>query len=362
VKFKKEGKKMETILALNPGSTSTKISIYEDTTEIFVKEVSHSAEMIAKYPHISEQKEFRTNEIENTIKEANRELRDFTIIAGRGGLLRPLSAGTYRINEAMIQDASSGKYGEHASNLGCMIAYEIGNKINVPSFITDPVSVDEFSDLARLTGIKGISRIALDHPLNVRAVIRRYCADFNQDFNSTIAVVAHLGGGVSVSAFKNGKIIDSNNANESGPFSATRAGGLPAIDIVNICFSGEYTKTSLKEKLLKKAGLISYLGTNDLRIALQRKQDGDSCASDVIDALCYQISKEIAGASVILAARPMAILLTGGMSYSKVIVDSISERVSFIAPIHVYPGSDELKALSLAAFRAKNGLEPILTY
>lgn len=353
---------MDTILAINPGSTSTKISIYEDTREVLVKEVSHNADMIAKYPKILDQKEFRTKEIENTVKEANKEMKNFTIIAGRGGLLRPVSAGTYRINDTMIQDASTGKYGEHASNLGCMIAYEIGNKINVPSFITDPVSVDEFTELARVTGLEGINRIALDHPLNVRAVIRHYCSDFNLDFDSTTVVVAHLGGGISVSAFKNGKIIDSNNANESGPFSATRAGGLPAIDIVNMCFSGEYTLSSIKEKLLKKSGLLSYLNTNDLRVALQKKEEGDSYASEVIDALCYQISKEIGGASAILATRPQAILLTGGMSYSSIMVDSISKRVSFIAPIHVYPGSDELKALSLAAYRAKNGLEPILTY
>lgn len=353
---------MDTILAINPGSTSTKISLYEDTNEIFVREVSHSAEMISKFPRVLDQKDFRTLEIEKTLVEACKKLEDITIVTGRGGLLRPVSAGTYRINNTMLEDASTGKYGEHASNLGCMIAYEIGSKINAPSFITDPVSVDEFTDLARVTGLKGVNRIALDHPLNIRAVVRHYCADFNKDFDSTVAVVAHLGGGVSVSAFKNGKIVDSNNANESGPFSATRAGGLPAIDIVNMCFNGEYNQKSLKETLLKKAGLISYLGTNDLRVALKRRQEGDSYTSEVIDALCYQISKEIGGASAILASRPEVIILTGGMSYSSIIVDKISQRVSFIAPVHVYPGSDELKSLSLAAYRAKNGLEPVLTY
>jgi butyrate kinase len=353
---------MDRILAINPGSTSTKISLYEDMEEIFIREVSHSVEMVSKFPRVLDQMYFRIMEIEKVLNEANIKLEDVTIVSGRGGLLRPVSAGTYLINETMIQDASIGKYGEHASNLGCMIAFEIGNKINAPSFITDPVSVDEFTDLARVTGIKGMNRIALDHPLNVRAVVRHYCTDFKKIFESTIAVVAHLGGGVSVSAFKNGKIIDSNNANESGPFSATRAGGLPAIDIVNMCFSGDYDQKTLKEILLKKAGLISYLGTNDLRVALQRKQDGDIYASEVIDALCYQVSKEIGGASAILASRPEVIILTGGMSYSKIIVEEISKRVSFIAPVHVYSGSDELKALSLAAYRAKNGLEPILTY
>jgi len=353
---------MQIILAINPGSTSTKISIYEDTNEILVREVSHSSDMLAKYPRVLDQKTFRTYEIEKTIQDAHKKLQDFTVIAGRGGLLRPLSAGTYLINDLMVQDASSGRYGEHASNLGCMIAYEIGNKLNIPSFITDPVSVDEYNDFARVTGIKGMNRIALDHPLNVRAVVRHYCEDHQKDFSSVIAVVAHLGGGISVSAFKNGRIIDSNNANESGPFSATRAGGLPAIDIVNMCFSGEYSSASLKEKLLKKSGLISYLQTNDLRVALQKKEEGDAYAGEVIDALCYQISKEIGGASAILATQPQAILLTGGMSYSSYVVETITKRVSFIAPVYVYPGSDELKALSLAAFRAMNNLEPIFTY
>lgn len=353
---------MEKILAINPGSTSTKFSVYEDTVELYTKEITHSVEMIAKYPKLIDQKNFRTAEIEKAILEANISFTEMTIVAGRGGLLRPVPAGTYQINELMIEDASSGKYGEHASNLGCMIAYEIGKKLNIPSFITDPVSVDEFNDFARVTGLKEIKRIALDHPLNVRAVIRHYCDDSGKDFNSITAVVAHLGGGVSVSAFKMGKIIDSNNANESGPFSATRAGGLPAIDIVNMCFSGEYTQTSLKEKLLKNAGLISYLGTNDLRVALQKKENGDAYASEIIEALCYQISKEIGGASAILSKRPEVIILTGGMSYSPIIVKLISDRVSFISPVLVYPGSDELKALSLAAYRVRKGIEPVLIY
>ena len=353
---------METILAINPGSTSTKISIYRDTEELISREVSHSAEMIKKFPKVTDQMEFRISEIEKTILEANIKIEEISIVAGRGGLLRPVSAGTYRVNEKMVQDASSGVYGEHASNLGCMIAYEFEKKLQIQSFITDPVSVDEFSDFARVTGLKEIKRIALDHPLNVRAVIRHYCSDFNQDFESTIAVVAHLGGGVSVSAFKKGKIVDSNNANESGPFSATRAGGLPAVDIVNMCFSGEYTKETLKEKLLKNGGLISYLGTNDLREALKKREQGDTYAAEVIEALCYQISKEIAGSAAILSKKPDVILLTGGMSFSSVIVQLITDRVSFISPVHVYPGSDELKSLSLAALRVKNGLEPVLTY
>jgi len=353
---------METILAINPGSTSTKIALYEDQIEVLAREIAHSAESLSIFPRVLDQKEFRSIEIEKAVTEANKHLSDLTVVVGRGGLLRPLKAGTYLINSQMVRDAATGTYGEHASNLGCMIAFEIASKLHIPAYISDPVSVDEFEDFARVTGLKDIHRIALDHPLNVRAVIRNYCEDSNRNFSEIVAVVAHLGGGISVSAFRKGRIIDSNNANESGPFSATRAGSLPAIDVVNMCFSGQYTWTSLKDLLLKKAGLISYLQTNDLRVALKRMENGDSYAKEVIEALCYQVSKEIGGASAILAHRPEVILLTGGMSYSPFVVDQIKRRVSFIAPTIAYPGSDELKALSLAAFRVKNNLETVLTY
>lgn len=353
---------MEVILAINPGSTSTKIAIYEDQAEKFVKEINHSVEELSQFPKIPDQKEFRIKAILEAVREAGYTLSQFTAVTGRGGLLRPLQAGTYIINEKMVEDASKGTYGDHASNLGCMIAYEIGQENSIPAYTTDPVSVDEWTENAKITGLKEIRRVALDHPLNIRAVIRRHCEEHHLPFDQSSFVVAHLGGGVSVSAFKDGKLIDSNNANESGPFSATRAGTLPVISVINACFQEGVTLKDIKTLFLKKAGLYSYLGTNDLREVLKRIDQGDSYAKFILDAWIYQISKEIGAASVVLKGRVQAILLTGGMAYSQLMVQGISSRVSFIAPLFIYPGSDELQALSWAAFRANQGTETLLTY
>jgi butyrate kinase len=353
---------MEIILAINPGSTSTKIAIYEDQTEKFTKEIHHSVEELSQFSRIADQKEYRVKAIIESILEAGYTLSQFTAVTGRGGLLKPLQAGTYCINKKMVEDASKGVYGEHASNLGCIIASEIGETYHIPAYTTDPVSVDEWSEKAKMTGIQEIKKVALDHPLNIRAVIRRHCEQNQLPFDSTSFIVGHLGGGVSVAAFQNGKLIDSNNANESGPFSATRAGTLPVIDVVNACFKEGTTLSGIKAQFLKKAGLYSYLGTNDLREVLQRIEKGEAYAGFILDAWIYQISKEIGAAAVVLHGKVQAILLTGGMANSKRMLEGIAARVSFIAPIFVYPGGDELQALSLAAYRANQGIEPLLTY
>jgi len=353
---------MEVILAINPGSTSTKIAIYQDKEEKFVKEIAHSVEELSRFPTLSDQKEYRIHTILEAVKEAGYVCSQFTAVTGRGGLLRPLQAGTYQINEKMVEDAIHGTYGEHASNLGCVIAYEIGKEYHIPAYTTDPVSVDEWSENAKITGIKEIRRVALDHPLNVRAVIRRHCEENHLPFDHTNFIVAHLGGGVSVAAFQEGKLIDSNNANESGPFSATRAGTLPVISVINACFQEGATLKGIKSQFLKKAGLYSYLGTNDLREVLKRIEQGDAYAAFILDAWVYQISKEIGAQAAVLKGNVKAILLTGGMANSQRMVEGIRSRVSFIAPIVVYPGSDELLSLSLAALRTNQGTETFLTY
>ncbi len=353
---------MEVILAINPGSTSTKIAIYQDKEEKYVKEIAHSVEELSQYPKLSDQKEYRVKTVLQAVQESGYACSQFTAVTGRGGLLRPLQAGTYRINEKMIEDATQGTYGEHASNLGCVMAHEIGKEYHIPAYTTDPVSVDEWSENAKITGIKEIRRVALDHPLNVRAVIRRHCEEHHLSFDQTNFIVAHLGGGVSVAAFQAGKLIDSNNANESGPFSATRAGTLPVIDVINACFQEGITFKDIKTLFLKKAGLYSYLGTNDLREVLKRIDQGEAYAKFILEAWVYQISKEIGAQAAVLKGNIKAILLTGGMANSKRMVEGIQSRVSFIAPIFVYPGSDELLALALAAFRANQGMETLLTY
>lgn len=353
---------MEKILVINPGSTSTKIAVYEERSKVFETNITHDANELNKFDRLVDQVNFRKRYILETLEERSFKITDFTSIAARGGLLKPLPAGTYQINEEMVLDSKSCKYGEHASNLGAIIAYDLSKEYNIPAFIADPVSVDEFSELARLTGLKDIKRKSLDHPLNVRAVIKKYCVEEKRDFTEICAVCVHMGGGISVTAFKEGKIIDVNNPNEGGPFSTTRAGSLPSIDIVEMCYSQKYDSQSLKNLLLKQSGLVSYLGTNDLRVAIKRMEEGDLYAKDVIDALCYQVGKEIGAMSIALRKRPEVIILTGGMSNSSYVVSAIKERVSFLAPVKVYPGSDEMEALSYAVLRAKNGEDTIKTY
>jgi len=353
---------MKLILVINPGSTSTKISLYNESKEIFVNEISHSLEELKNFERVIDQSDFRLKKIIEILTENKFNLSDICIIAARGGLLRPLSAGTYFINEKMVNDLKEGRYGEHASNLGAIIAFNISKIYNIPSYIADPVSVDEFTEIARLSGLKEIQRISLDHPLNVRAILMKYCEENSLEFNKINSIVAHLGGGISISAIKEGKIVDVNNANEGGPFSSNRSGGLPAIDLLNMSFSGDYTLDSLKKLLLSQGGLISYLNTNDLRVALKNIKDGDKYSKDVVDALCYQISKEIGAMASVLKGKVNVIILTGGMSNESYITDNITERISYIAKVRIYPGSNEMEALAFAVLRVLNGNEKYLEY
>ena len=353
---------MKLILVINPGSTSTKISLYNESIEIFENEISHSLEELSNFDRVINQSDFRLKKIIEILTENSFNLSDIYAVAARGGLLRPLSAGTYIINEKMVNDLQECKYGEHASNLGAIIAFNISKIYKIPAYIADPVSVDEFSDLARLTGLKEINRISLDHPLNVRAILMKHCEEESIEFSNINAVVAHLGGGISVSAIKEGRIVDVNNANEGGPFSSNRSGGLPAIDLLNMSFSGDYTFDSLKKLLLSKGGLISYLDTNDLRIALKNIKEGDKYSKEVVDALCYQISKEIGAMASVLKGRVNVIILTGGMSNENYITDNIKERISYIAKVKIYPGSNEMEALAFAVLRVLNGKDKYLEY
>ena len=353
---------MEKTLVINPGSTSTKIAVFHDETVQFEQDVDHDFNELKAFATIPEQKNFRKNAILEQLRKHHYRLEDLSMVVGRGGILKPLKAGVYAINEALMNDVESSKYGEHASNLGPMISYEIGKEYHIPAFIADPVSVDEFTELARLSGIKEIERKSLDHPLNVRAVLKKYCLENSLDFNEINAVVAHLGGGISVSAVRKGKIIDVNNANEGGPFSTNRAGTLPSIDVVNMAFQEGADFTGLKNILLKNAGLLSYLGTHDLREVLAKIDRGDQYAKDVFEALAYQISKEIGGMSAIIRDKIQVIVLTGGMSHQKQMTDRIKSRVQWIAPVHIEAGSDELRALAMAGLRAIRKEEEILAY
>ncbi|MBC7194519.1 MAG: butyrate kinase, partial [Caldisericia bacterium] len=273
-------------------------------------------------------------------------------IVGRGGLIKPVESGTYIINEKMIEDLKEAKRGEHASNLGAIIAYEIAKELKIPAYIVDPVVVDEMDDVARISGLKGIERKSIFHALNQKAVARRAAKDLGKKYEDVNLIVVHLGGGISVGAHRKGRVVDVNNAlNGDGPFAPERAGGLPTQDLVDLCFSGKYTFDEMKKKLAGEGGLVSHLGTNDAREVEKRIENGDSYARLVYEAMAYQVSRTIGEMAAVLKGEIDAIVITGGIAYSKMLVDWIRERVSFLGKILVYPGEDEMEALALGALR-----------
>jgi butyrate kinase len=350
------------LLVINPGSTSTKIALYENGISIADTNLSHSTEEIKKYEKIYDQKDMRTELIIQWIKSEGHELSDLACTVGRGGLLRPMPGGTYKVTEKMLADLEVGFQGEHASNLGGIIAYEVAKKVNIPSFIVDPVAVDEFKDVARISGLPELPRRSLVHALNIKAVTRRVCSNLNIEFENGSFIVAHIGGGISISPVKNGRIIDVNNANEEGPFSPERAGGLPVGDIAAMAYSGEYTYKELKKKMVGEGGLVGYLGTNDGRIVDKRINEGDEKAELILRALAYQISKEIGAMATVTSGKVDAIILTGGMAHNKRLTDWITEKVSFIAKVELVPGEDEMLALAEGADRVIKGIERAKIY
>jgi len=349
------------ILVINPGSTSTKVAVYEDEKALFADSVHHSAEELAKFNSLMDQKDFRKEKVLEILKLHGVDINSLDAVIGRGGILKPIEAGTYAVNEALLNDLIHSKV-EHASNLGGIIAYEIAKPLGIPAFIADPVSVDEFDDLARISGLKEIERLSLLHTLNVRANAYRYAEEHNKKFNELNIIVAHLGGGISIVPIRNGKLIDVNNANEGGPFSPERAGGLPAIDIVKMAYSGKYTEKELKRLLTKQGGMISYLGTNDMKEVIEKVHSGDEYAKLIFEAMCYQIAKEIGAMATVLKGNVEAIILTGGISFNNEVVDEVKKRVDWIAPVIVYPGEKELEALAFAALRVLKKQEDAKIY
>ncbi|MGC8756893.1 MAG: butyrate kinase [Caldisericaceae bacterium] len=344
------------ILAINPGSTSTKIGLFDDEKPIFKESISHSAEELAKYSTSFEQKGFRTQKVLEILAERNVELKSIDAVIGRGGVLKPLKAGVYRVNEIMINDLKNSAV-DHPSNIGAVIASDIANELGVPAYIADPVCVDEFEDIARVSGIKELERPTLSHALNTRATLFKYAAEAGKNAKDVNVVVAHLGGGISITPIKNGRMVDVSMANDGGPFSPERAGALPTTRLIKFAFKSGKSEKEIVDYITKRAGLISHLGTNDLRKVTEMINAGDSHAKLIFDAMCYQIAKEIGAMSTVLKGKVEAILLTGGMSYNEMLVNSIKERVSWIAPVKVYPGEEELEALAAAVVRVEKGIE-----
>nr|WP_200793495.1 butyrate kinase [Caminicella sporogenes] len=349
---------MYRILAINPGSTSTKIAIFDNEKPILETTLRHPAEEINKFEKIYDQYEFRKNVILDTLNEKGINLTKLNAVVGRGGLLKPIKGGTYSVNEKMIEDLKMGVLGEHASNLGGILAYEIASNLNIPAFIVDPVVVDEMQDVARISGMPEIERRSIFHALNQKAVARRAAKEKGKKYEEMNIIVAHLGGGISVGAHQNGRVIDVNNALDGeGPFSPERAGGLPVGDLAKLCFSGRYTLDEIKKKIKGKGGLVAYLGTNDGREVVKMIKNGDKKAELVYKAMAYQVSKEIGSCAAVLKGNVDAIVITGGIAYDEMFVSWIKERVGFIGEIIVYPGEDEMKALAEGGLRVLRGEE-----
>ncbi|MFV0520737.1 MAG: butyrate kinase [Lachnospirales bacterium] len=349
------------ILAINPGSTSTKISVFENENNLFTKNITHTAEHLKTFENMISQKSFRADEVKNALAENNFKLEDIDSFVGRGGLLLPIKSGTYNINEKMLEHLTVGISGEHASNLGGIIAKELATIFGKPSFIVDPVVVDEMHDVARISGIKGLERKSIFHALNQKAIAKKYAKDIGKNYNDLTVIVTHLGGGVSVGTHHKGVVIDVNNAiGGDGPFSPERAGTLPAFEFLKH-IEGKDMK-DIKLSIKGQGGLVSYFNTSDCREVEKLMQDGNEEAKLVLEAMAYSIAKEIGSMSTVVSGKVDAIILTGGIAYSKFVTEYISERVSYIAKVVIYPGENEMEALALGGLRVLNGEEKALEY
>ncbi|BDU83308.1 butyrate kinase [Clostridium perfringens] len=351
------------LLIINPGSTSTKIGVYEGEKEILEETLRHSAEEILKYDTIFDQLDFRKEVILKVLKEKGIDINELDAVVGRGGMLKPIEGGTYEVNEAMVEDLKIGVQGPHASNLGGILSNEIAKEIGKRAFIVDPVVVDEMEDVARLSGVPELPRKSKFHALNQKAVAKRYAKEHNTSYEDVNLIVVHMGGGVSVGAHRKGRVIDVNNALDGdGPFSPERAGGVPSGELLEMCFSGEYSKEEVYKKLVGKGGFVAYANTNDARDLIKLSQEGDEKGSLIFNAFIYQIAKEIGSMAVVLDGEVDAIVLTGGIAYSDYVTNAINKKVKWIAPMVVYGGEDELLALAQGAIRVLDGVEEAKVY
>ncbi|MBU3137226.1 butyrate kinase [Clostridium gasigenes] len=351
------------LLIINPGSTSTKIGVYEGEKEILEETLRHSSEEIEKYKTIYDQFEFRKEVIINVLKEKNFDMNTLDAVVGRGGMLKPMEGGTYAVNEQMLEDLKVGVQGQHASNLGGILSNQIGKELGIPAFIVDPVVVDELQPIARLSGTPEIPRKSKFHALNQKAVAKRYGKESGKGYENLNLIVTHLGGGVSVGAHKNGKVIDVNNALDGdGAFSPERAGAVPVGDLIKLCYSGKYSEAEVCSRMVGKGGFVAYLNTNDVRDVLKLVSEGNKEAEVIYNAFIYQVAKNIGEMATVLEGKVDAIIITGGIAYSEKVIADIKKRVGFISEIVVYPGEDELLALAQGAIRVISGEEEAKVY
>lgn len=353
------------VLAVNPGSTSTKVALYEGETLLFQQNIDHKPELIAQYPTIYDQRHFRLEWILKLLEEKGVALDTLDAVVGRGGNMYPVHGGTYKVNDSMKEHLKEGVMGQHASNLGGiladMIVQETGKAID--SYVVDPVIVDEFEDVARVSGMPEFERKSKDHPLNQKSVARKTAKKYNTTYENCNFIVAHMGGGISVGAHKKGNLIDVNNCLDGdGPFSPERSGSVPVGALVDMCFSGEFTREQVRKKLTGQGGLYAYLGTTDARDVSKRVNEGDAYAELIYRAMAYQVSKEIGAAAAVLKGDVDYIVLTGGLAYDEMFTGWITEHVGFLAPVELVPGENEMVALSQGVIRVLSGEEEAREY
>ncbi len=350
-------------LIINPGSTSTKIGVFEDETLLFEETLRHSTEEIGQFATIVDQKDFRKKIITDLLAEKNFDMKSLNVVVGRGGMLKPIPGGTYAVTDELLHDLRIGKQGQHASNLGGILAREIGDELGVPSYIVDPVVVDELQTLARYSGVPELPRTSVFHALNQKAVAKRYAKEIGKNYKALRLIVVHMGGGVSVGAHVDGKVIDVFNALDGdGAFSPERAGAVPSGALVKMCFSGKYTEKEVYSKIVGKGGFNAYLGTNDMRNVTKMANEGDAHAAEVKAAFIYQVAKDIGSMACVLEGKVDQIIVTGGIAYGAEVIEALKKMAGWIAPFTVYPGEDELLALAQGALRVLNGEESVKEY
>ncbi len=352
------------ILVINPGSTSTKMAAYEDEKPVIIRNISHSQEELSQFDDVIEQHDYRKQLVLDELKRVGVPL-EFDAVIGRGGLVKPIAGGVYEINKEMLEDTYSGiAMHNHACNLGCLIAHDIAKQIpGCRSFIADPGVVDELNDYARISGSPLMNRICIWHALNQRAIARRYAAGIGKRYEDLNLIICHMGGGISVAAHDHGRAVDANNALDGeGPFSPERAGSLPAVDLIRLCFSGKYNEKQLLKRIAGKAGLNAHLGTADVREVERRIEDGDTHAQLILDAMIYHVAKNICGLGAVFCGKVDAILLTGGIARSEYVISRLRKRIDFMAPVYCFPGEDEMEALALNALAVLRGEREVKVY
>lgn len=353
---------MAYILAVNPGSTSTKLGLFHKEVCLFKETIRHPEHELAAFSTVMEQADYRRQVLLRMLQDKGVTVRSLSALVVRGGLLRPVEGGVWLVNDTMVDELVHCRFGAHASNLGAVLALPLGRELGIPVYTVDPVTVDEFADVARYSGLQGVPRLSMSHALNMKAVAHKAAEKLQKRYDELNLVVAHLGSGISVSAHHHGRMVDVNNANNEGPFSLERCGTLPALALIGLCFDGTRTSQEMKQLVTVRGGLYSYLGTKDFLEVERRIADGDEQARRVVTAMAYQVAKEIGGMAAVLAGKVHRVLLTGGLANSQLLTGLIYERVNFIAPVEIFPGEEELEALAMGALRVLQGKDRAKIY